>query len=108
MTKSAALLAMGAMALAPSAGNAAPTTTPPTSLSISPPVVPNQPNQSCEDLGTNNQPGNAGSSSNTGSAFSPNGQAGGKYAGEQDTINNKNTVSVSQYDVACLHNQSNK
>jgi hypothetical protein len=28
------------------------------------------------------------------------------YAGEQDGINNKNTASVSQYDVACLHNQS--
>ena len=93
------------MALAPAAGLAAPTNTPPGPGDITPPVTPNQPNQSCELLG--NQPGMAGSSSNTGSAFSPNGQAGTVYAGEQPK-NQKNTVSVSQYDVACLHNQSNK
>ena len=55
-----------------------------------------QPNQNCETLG--NQPGNAISA--PGSAFNPNGTAGGKYAGEQPQ-NSNNTASVSQYDVAC-------
>ena len=55
-----------------------------------------QPNQSCEDLG--NQPGR--SISAPGSAFNPNGTAGGVYAGEQPQ-NSRNTASVSQYDVAC-------
>ena len=63
-----------------------------------------QPDQSCEDLG--NQPGNAGSIDNTGSAFSENGQAGTVYAGNQPGINDKNDHSVSQYDVACAVNQS--
>jgi hypothetical protein len=95
-----------AISLGPTAALAAPTSTPPTSGSISPSSETGQPNQSCEDLG--NQPGNAGSADNSGSAFSPNGQAGTVYAGEQAGRNDKNTASVSQYDVACLHNQSNK
>jgi hypothetical protein len=55
-----------------------------------------QPNQSCET--TPNTPGN--SSNARGSAFSPDGVAGTKYAGEQPQ-NSKNPKSVSQYDVAC-------
>lgn len=94
-----------AVAFAPAAILAAPTTTPPSSGSISPAHETGQPDQSCEDLG--NQPGNSGSSDNTGSAFSENGQSGTVYAGEQAGTNDKNTASVSQYDVACLHNQSN-
>jgi hypothetical protein len=95
-----------AIALSPTATLAAPTSTPPTSGSISPAHDTGQPDASCEDLG--NQPGNAGSADNTGSAFSPNGKAGTVYAGEQAGRNDKNTASVSQYDVACLHNQSHK
>jgi len=60
------------------------------------PATTGQPNQSCEDLG--NQPGH--SMSAPGSAFNPDGTAGGKYAGEQPQ-NSRNTASVSQYDVAC-------
>ena len=60
------------------------------------PSTTGQPNQSCEDLG--NQPGR--SMSAPGSAFNPNGTAGGVYAGEQPQ-NSRNTASVSQYDVAC-------
>ena len=96
------LLAATIVALAPAVTLAKPTTTPPTSGSISPPVVPSQPNQDCETLG--NQPGNT--TTNNGSAFSPTGQSGTVYAGEQKNINDKNTVSVSQYDVACEMNQS--
>jgi hypothetical protein len=99
----AIFIAAGAIALAPAISFAAPTNTPPGSGDISPAHETGQPNQSCEELG--NQPGHAGSS-DTGSAFSPNGQSGTVYAGEQSGINDKNTASVSQYDVACLHNQS--
>jgi len=60
-----------------------------------------QPNQSCEDHPTT--PGQ--SSTAPGSAFNPNGTAGTKYAGEQPQ-NSKNPKSVSQYDVACVQNQS--
>lgn len=55
-----------------------------------------QPGASCED--TPNQPGN--SISAPGSAFNPDGVAGGVYAGNQ-AVNQKNPKSVSQYDVAC-------
>ena len=106
MKKSIALLVAGATALVPATGFAAPVTqqSAPTTTS-SPFGHTGQPNQSCEDLG--NQPGTAGSSDNTGSAFSPNGQAGTVYAGEQAGINDKNAHSVSQYDVACAVNHSN-
>jgi hypothetical protein len=62
----------------------------------SPAHVTGQPNQSCET--TPNTPGNSVSA--PGSAFNPDGTAGGVYAGEQ-TQNKRNTASVSQYDVAC-------
>jgi hypothetical protein len=99
------LVAAAAVVLAPSAALAAPGTAngPPAPLSISPNHATKQPSQDCESLG--NQPGNSLDAS--GSAFNfINGTAGGQYAGEQDTINNKNTASVSQYDVACEKNQS--
>src|SRR5689334_1172282 len=55
-----------------------------------------QPMQSCETTGS--PPG--GSASAPGSAFNPDGTAGTKYAGTQ-AQNQRNTASVSQYDVAC-------
>jgi len=97
------LRAGAAFAIAPADTFAAPPSSrPPSSGSISPPVTTGQPNQDCEDLG--NQPGN--STNNNGSAFSSTGQSGTVYAGEQTNINDKNTVSVSQYDQACAVNQS--
>jgi hypothetical protein len=75
------------------ATTAAPSTTTTTTRG---PSQTGQPNQSCEDLG--NQPGN--SMSAPGSAFNPNGTAGGMYAGNQPQ-SSRNTASVSQYDVAC-------
>ena len=95
-------LLIAATALASAAGFAAPTSTPPSSGDISPAHDTRQPNQSCEDLA--NQPGQSIDAS--GSAFSPSGTSGAVYAGEQTNINDKNTASVSQYDVACFHNQS--
>jgi hypothetical protein len=52
------------------------------------------------DLGMGSTPGQSADA--RGSAFNPNGVAGTKYAGEQPQ-NSKNSASVSQYDVACLH-----
>ena len=102
MKRAFTLFAASAIALAPTSVLAKPTSTPPTSGSISPPVTTGQPNQDCETLG--NQPGN--SMTNNGSAFSPTGKSGTVYAGEQTNRNDKNTVSVSQYDQACAVNNS--
>jgi len=55
-----------------------------------------QPNQDCANFPST--PGN--SSAAPGSAFNPGGKAGTVYAGQQPQ-NQKNTASVSQYDVAC-------
>lgn len=99
------LLAAVAVAFAPGGALGAPTTAngPPAPLSISPHHATQQPNQSCEELG--NQPGNAFNAS--GSAFNfVDGTAGTVYAGNNDPINDKNTASVSQYDVACEMNNS--
>jgi len=58
-----------------------------------------QPSQTCgEGLATN--PPSEAAASAPGSAFNPDGVAGGVYAGEQ-TQNSRNPTSVSQYDVAC-------
>jgi hypothetical protein len=62
-----------------------------------------QPNVSCGSPSAPNTPGNAAGA--PGSAFNSDGKAGTVYAGQQ-AQNSKNPVSVSQYDVACLHQQS--
>lgn len=62
------------------------------------PATTGQPNASCEDAGIT--PGNAADA--PGSAFNPDGTAGSVYAGEQ-TQNQRNSASVSQYDVACAN-----
>ncbi|MGW3119734.1 hypothetical protein ACWDBW_21775 [Streptomyces sp. NPDC001107] len=64
-----------------------------------------QPNVSCETLPDSARPGH--SISAPGSAFNPDGNAGTHYAGEQPQ-NSKNAHSISQYDVACTHNQSSR
>ena len=60
------------------------------------PASAGQPNQNCGTTGTT--PGQ--SSSASGSAFNPDGNAGTHYAGQQPQ-NSNNSKSVSQYDVAC-------
>jgi hypothetical protein len=103
MKRTLILFSAAAIAMAPAMAFAAPGTGkgPPAANSISPSHDTGQPDQSCEDLG--NQPGNAMDA--PGSAFNPDGTGGAHYAGEQDGINNKNTASVSQYDVACARPQ---
>jgi hypothetical protein len=55
-----------------------------------------QPGVECEEM----RPGH--SSTAPGSAFNEEGRAGTRYAGEQPQ-NSRNTASISQYDVACIH-----
>ena len=57
-----------------------------------------QPNQSCGSTTAPSAPGNSVFA--PGSAFNPDGTAGGVYAGQQPQ-NSNNPKSVSQYDVAC-------
>jgi hypothetical protein len=103
MQRTLNLIAAGVLSLAPAIAVATPQDSqPPQSGSISPAHDTGQPDQSCEDLG--NQPGQAIDAS--GSAFNPDGTAGTVYAGNRAGINDKNTASVSHYDVACLQNQS--
>jgi hypothetical protein len=65
-----------------------------------------QPGQSCEELVDSSQgstPGNSANAPGGGSPFSGEDSTGGShYAGSQPQ-NSRNTASVSQYDVACLH-----
>jgi hypothetical protein len=67
-----------------------------------------QPGQSCEDLiasGMGAHPGNAGTAPGGGSPFTgETSNAGQHYAGNAPQ-NARNTASVSQYDVACSHQQ---
>ena len=53
----------------------------------------------CED-GT--APSQSGREPGPGSPYQEDSISGAHYAGEQDGINNKNTASVSQYDIACF------
>ena len=65
------------------------------------PSMTGQPSQDCEELiasGMGSDPGNSAASGH--SAFG--GSAGDVYAGSQPQ-NSRNSASVSQYDVACLH-----
>jgi len=47
-------------------------------------------------------PSQSGRDPGPGSPFQEDSVSGSHYAGNQDTINNKNTASVSQYDIACF------
>lgn len=64
------------------------------------PATTGQPGVECGSTEAPNRPGNAQDAS--GSAFNPDGNSGTQYAGEQPQ-NSRNSASVSQYDVACLH-----
>jgi hypothetical protein len=98
------LLAGASLAISPTAAFSRPTSTPPGSGDISPTATTGQPGVECDD-GT--PPGNAGeehgSAGLSGSPFvEGTSVSGSHYAGEQPGINDKNTASVSQYDIACF------
>ena len=102
MKRSMTLLAAGVIALGPSSAFAAP----PAPGSISPShdtgqQVGGEDGLECEDgvaPGSSTRQHVAGQ----GSPFQEDSVSGSHYAGEQDGINNKNTASVSQYDLACF------
>jgi hypothetical protein len=54
----------------------------------------------CDEGGA--APSQSGREPGPGSPFQEDSVSGSHYAGEQDGINNKNTASVSQYDLACF------
>ena len=54
----------------------------------------------CDEGGA--APSQSGRDPGPGSPFQEDSKSGDHYAGEQDGINNKNTASVSQYDLACF------
>ena len=104
------LIGATALAIAPGLASAAPPTTSNGAAHSGDPVAAGQPSQDCNDLvsdpsGAFTFPGH--STTAPGSAFNevPGGVAGSHYAGEQ-TNNTINKATSSQYDVACLHNQS--
>ena len=96
-----ALLAATAMAFAPNAALSAP----PAAGSISPnhatgQQVGGEDGLECDEGGA--APSQSGREPGPGSPFQEDSVSGSHYAGEQDGINNKNTASVSQYDLACF------
>jgi hypothetical protein len=105
MKRTMTLLAAGVIAVAPTITFAAP----PAPGSISPNHVTGQQvgdfvaggGLECDDgvaPGSSTRQHAAGQ----GSPFQEDSVSGSNYAGEQDGINNKNTTSVSQYDLACF------
>ena len=73
----------------------------PTTGSISPAHDTGQPGVECEDGGT--APGTqSGRDPGPGSPFQEDSISGAHYAGELTGVNDKNTASVSQYDLACF------
>lgn len=101
----ATILTIGAAALicAPALASAAPANSTAGPNHVNGPTSTGQPSQDCEALVASGDGSTPGQSSGApGSAFNPDGTAGSKYAGEQPQ-NSRNTASVSQYDVACLH-----
>jgi hypothetical protein len=84
------------IALTPGAALAAP----PSSGSLGPSDT-GQPGVECTDEGAV-APSQSGREPGPGSPFQADSISGSHYAGEQAGINDKNTASVSQYDIACF------
>jgi hypothetical protein len=95
-----ALVLAPALMLAASAGSA-----PPSPGSISPAHETGQQvgddGLECDEGGS--APSQSSHGPGPGSPFQEDSVSGSHYAGERDGINNKNTASVSQYDIACFH-----
>jgi len=106
MKRTITLIAAAAIAFAPTAAFSAPASTPPSSGDISPAHDTGQPGAECEDAGEGTAPGSiSGRDPGPGSPFQEDSVAGSHYAGEQAGINDKNTASSSQYDIACFRPQ---
>jgi hypothetical protein len=103
MRRTIALFAATAMSLAPAAALAQPQS--PSSGSISPAHETGQPDVECTDEGAVAPGTQSGRDPGPGAPFQADSVSGSHYAGEQAGINDKNTASVSQYDVACFRPQ---
>ena len=98
MNRTMTLIGAAAIALAPAIAFAAP----PASGSISPNHETGQPGAECEDEG-GTAPSQSGRDPGPGSPFlNEDSVAAAHYAGHQPGINDKNTASNSQYDIACF------
>ena len=100
MRRIVTLFAATTLSLGPAFALAAP----PAPGSISPHHATGQqvPPLECEDAGEDSAPSQSGREPGPGSPFQEDSVSGAHYAGEQDGINNKNTASQSQYDIACF------
>jgi hypothetical protein len=74
----------------------------PSSGSISPAHDTGQPGVECDEEGAVAPGSQSGRDPGPGSPFQEESVSGSHYAGEQAGINDKNTASVSQYDIACF------
>src|SRR5215203_5487318 len=104
MKRSSMTLAAGAIILAPAIA-LTPAIGQPAAGSISPhhetgQQVGGEEGLECDEGGT--APDQSGRSPGPGSPFQEDSRSGDHYAGNKDGINNKNTASVSQYDLACF------
>jgi hypothetical protein len=98
MKRTLTLLAAGLVATAPTIAFAAP----PAPGSISPAHETGQPGVECEDEGAT-APSQSGRDPGPGTPFlNEDSVAATHYAGHQPGINDKNTASNSQYDIACF------
>ena len=98
MKRTLTLLAAGLVAAAPTIAFAAP----PAPGSISPAHETGQPGVECEDEGAT-APSQSGRDPGPGTPFlNEDSVAAAHYAGHQPGINDKNTASNSQYDIACF------
>ncbi|HKC03783.1 MAG TPA: hypothetical protein VKC17_10835 [Sphingomicrobium sp.] len=97
MNRTISLIGAVAVALAPTIAFAAP----PASGSISPNHETGQPGVECEEGGT--APSQSGREPGPGTPFlNEESVSAAHYAGHQPGINDKNTASNSQYDIACF------
>lgn len=104
MIRTFVLFAAAAVALAPAVAMSAPLNTPPSTGDISPAHETGQQGLECQDGGV--RPGTqSGRDPGPGSPFQADSVSGSHYAGEQVGINDKNTASVSQYDISCFRPQ---
>jgi len=97
MKRTITLIAATAAALAPAMALAKPA-----SGSISPAHTTGQPGVECDEEGAVAPGSQSGRDPGPGSPFQEDSVSGSHYAGEQAGINDKNTASVSQYDIACF------
>jgi hypothetical protein len=106
MTRRITLLAAGAIILSPVVALTTASSQPaPGSISPNHDTGQQVPPLECDEGGA--APSQSGREPGPGSPFQEDSISGSHYAGEQPGINDKNTASISQYDVACFRGPNN-